>query len=194
MTATTEHDFSAPVIQETVEIPNVYDNGEESEHVVIEGPACETCNKVIIREPGKRGRMPKYHPECRPSAKKTATRKRAKKPAGVPDYEEGLNAIFQMVSFGLTMAGDRNEMVLADGLAVAEHGPNISSALNQLAMEKPEIAAVLDRVLAAGPYGLVLASVAPLMMQVASNHGVKVPGVKDSKAYVRQFVPMENVA
>lgn len=28
---------------------------------------CPTCDKPIIREPGSRGRMPKFHPECRPS-------------------------------------------------------------------------------------------------------------------------------
>ena len=31
------------------------------------GPGiCITCNEAIIREPGARGRMPKYHPDCRP--------------------------------------------------------------------------------------------------------------------------------
>lgn len=29
---------------------------------------CPTCNEPIYREPGSRGRMPKYHPACRPSA------------------------------------------------------------------------------------------------------------------------------
>jgi len=192
-------DFSAPAII----APPVDESNPEAEWIdpeaseeIPDGPSCGTCGKVIIREPGKRGRMPKYHPECRPSAKKTTRRKTTKKQVGVPDYEEGLNAVFQMVSWGLTMAGDRNEMVLADGLAVAEHGPNIAGALNQLAQEKPEVAAVLDKVLAAGPYGLVVAAVSPLIMQISANHGVKVPGMKDAKSYVRQFVPQrpENAA
>lgn len=190
---TVDLDFATPAVVDPNPADEIYDGDDPVENdVTPDGPICETCNKVIAREPGKRGRMPKYHPECRPSAKKAAgTRKKtAKKQVGVPDYEEGLNAVFQLVSFGLTMVGERDERILADGLAVAEHGPNISTALNQLATEKPEVAAVLDKVLAAGPYGLVIAAVSPLIMQVASNHGVKVPGMKDRKSYVAQFVPV----
>lgn len=195
---TTSLDFSAPAVDDNTAgewtDPEAPDTPEPVE--IPDGPICETCDKVIIREPGKRGRMPKYHPECRPSARKASgTRRRTtKKQAGVPDYEEGLNAVFQLVSFGLTMVGERDERVLADGLAVSEHGPNIATALNQLATEKPEVAAVLDKVLAAGPYGLVLAAVSPLIMQIASNHGVKVPGMKDRRTYVAQFVPAGQAA
>lgn len=28
--------------------------------------ACSVCGDVIVREPGSRGRLPKYHPQCRP--------------------------------------------------------------------------------------------------------------------------------
>jgi hypothetical protein len=162
-------------------------HADDEDTTIPDGPICETCNKTIIREPGKRGRAPKYHPECRPSAKKTGSRKRRPAKASGPDYEEGLNGIFQMVSFGLTMAGDKSKPLLADGLALSEHGPNISAALNQLALEKPEIAGVLDKVLAAGPYGLLLAAVAPLAMQIVSNHGVVVPGVRGADAYLAGF-------
>lgn len=189
---TTEMDFSGPVMADMN--PPIEDLDDPIDDIP-EGPICETCDKIIIREPGKRGRMPKYHPECRPSTKKaTGTRKKTKKPPGVPDYEEGLNGIFQLVAFGLNIAGERNKALLADGMAVAQHGPNIAAALNQLASEKPEVAAVLDRVLAAGPYGVIIAATAPLFMQLAANHGAPVPGFLSGDAYLQQFIPVENKA
>jgi hypothetical protein len=33
---------------------------------------CPTCGEEIVREPGSRGRLPKYHPECRPSKSSSA--------------------------------------------------------------------------------------------------------------------------
>jgi hypothetical protein len=91
-----------------------------------------------------------------------------------------------MAAFGLSVAGSNNKTLLADSLAVAEHGPNIASALDMLAAERPEVAAVLDRVLAVGPYGALIAAVAPLAMQVVANHGVKLPGVPGAAEYVAQ--------
>lgn len=110
---------------------------------------------------------------------KTTTRKKT-----APDYEEGLNGFVQMAAFGLAIAGDKNPVFLADSVAVAEHGPNLSAALNGIAQERPEVAAVLDKLLAVGPYGLLIGAAAPLIMQVLSNHGVKMPGVASAEDYV----------
>jgi len=42
---------------------------------VVNPPAgtCPTCGDPVYKEPGKKGRVPKYHPECRPSAKRAGT-------------------------------------------------------------------------------------------------------------------------
>lgn len=32
----------------------------------VEAGICATCREPIVREPGARGRMPKFHPDCRP--------------------------------------------------------------------------------------------------------------------------------
>lgn len=34
---------------------------------------CETCGEPVIRQPGARGRTPKYHPDCRPVKATSAT-------------------------------------------------------------------------------------------------------------------------
>lgn len=128
-----------------------------------------------LNMPAPYGRFKNGKPRKNPPGRKKATGRKAtpKKTAG---YEEGLNGIFQMAGFTLAMAGQKNKAFLADSVAIAHHGPEVSSALNALAMERPEVAAVLDRILAVGPYGLVLAAVLPLAMQLGANHGLPIPG------------------
>lgn len=89
----------------------------------------------------------------------------ASKKAGT-DYRPGLNGIFQMVAVPLAFKAP------ADAAAVGMHGPNISEALNELAKERPEVAAVLEKLLAVGPYGLVLSATLPLVIQILHNHDV----------------------
>ena len=98
-------------------------------------------------------------------AKKTAAAPRGRKPKK-PDYTEGINGLFQLVSVPLAFTAP------ADAYAVAAHGPNISKAVNDLAQERPEVAAVLDKVLKVGPYGALLGAVIPLAVQIMHNHNV----------------------
>lgn len=132
--------------------------------------------------PAPYGRFNNGRPRKSPPGGKKKPATARKKTA--PDYEEGLNGFVQMAAFGLAVAGDKNPVLLADSVAVAEHGPNLSAALNAIAQERPEVAAVLDKVLAVGPYGLLIGAIAPLVMQVLSNHGVKMPGVPGPAEYV----------
>lgn len=41
---------------------------EESQDQTAESKTCPTCQGAITRAPGQKGRLPKYHPECKPSA------------------------------------------------------------------------------------------------------------------------------
>src|SRR5262245_59743438 len=62
---------SSVIVDEGVD-QNVYleDNAltDDTRELNTSGKPCPTCGEPIIREPGARGRAPKYHPECRPSA------------------------------------------------------------------------------------------------------------------------------
>jgi len=91
-------------------------------------------------------------------------RKRAAAPKK-PEYAKGINGVFQLAAFPLTFVAP------ADAWAVTTHGPGIATALEELAHERPEIAAVLDKVLQAGPYGAIIAAVTPLVVQLLVNHG-----------------------
>lgn len=162
---------------------------DEAPPEMANAPRCKACNLVIEVEPGKKGRKPSYHPACRPSSQgKPSSTPRRKKSKNGPDYEEGLNGLFQMLAFGLTIPGTKNPVFAADSAAVSTYGPNISAAINQLALEKPEVASALDRLLAVGPYTVLIAAVAPLMMQIASNHGISLPGVPSAEEFMAPHV------
>lgn len=92
----------------------------------------------------------------RKSAKKTAT--------GGTDYRPGIEGIFQLVAVPLAFTSP------LDAWAVGAHSPSIAEALNDLARERPEVAAVLDRILQVGPYGALIGAVLPLAAQIMTNH------------------------
>jgi hypothetical protein len=140
----------------------------------------------------KSGKPKKTPPKGTPKAKTAARKSRPNQ----PDYEQGINGLFQMVSFGLAVAGTNNRTLLADSVTVAKHGPPFAHSIANLAHERPEIAAVLDKALAVGPYSEVLAFGLPLVMQLIANHGVKLPGtqtadelIAEAEAEYKQAMP-----
>lgn len=107
------------------------------------------------------GPSPKSPPKRKPKIQKTGT-----------DYREGILGMIQIPAFGLAMAGAKNPVLAMDSAAISHHAPPIAEALNNLAQKKPEVAAALDRVLAVGPYGEIIAAVLPLALQLMANHGI----------------------
>jgi hypothetical protein len=103
-----------------------------------------------------------------PRPTKRASPKTAKKT--VVDYRPGILGILQIPAFALGAAGQFNETFALDGAALSMHAPGIAEALNELADSNPAVAAALDRILAAGPYGAIIGACLPLAMQIAANH------------------------
>lgn len=129
-------------------------------------------------KPGRPKGTPNTSPR-RPATPRAA-QQRPKAPSGgggsskrrEPDYRGGINGILQLLAAPLVVAGAKSDAALADAAALTIHGPAIADALHQMALERPEIAAVLDRVLSVGPYGALLAAALPLAVQIAVNHQV----------------------
>lgn len=92
------------------------------------------------------------------AARSTAAKQRGK------DYRPGIEGIGQLAAGALLFVAP------ADGAAIMFHTPTIAQALNDLAQENPTVAALLDRLLQVGPYGALLAAVAPLAIQILVNH------------------------
>jgi hypothetical protein len=92
------------------------------------------------------------------------------------------------------MVGMRRPEFAADAAAITVHAPPIAGALDDLAQEDPAAAAVLDRILQVGPYGALLAAVAPLVLQVLANHSAIPPGTLGTippPQLIASFIPPE---
>jgi hypothetical protein len=75
----------------------------------------------------------------------------------------------QLISFGVSFFSP------LDAIAVTDHAGNIAEASQVTAENDPKFAAVLDRVLASGPYAALLSATVPMFVQILHNHD-KVPG------------------
>lgn len=109
--------------------------------------------------PGPRSSAPPKTPGPRPKA------------AG-PDYATAFAGLMQLPAAGLALAGMRRPELKADAAALALHTGPVSQAVGQLAHDQPQVAAILDRIMAVGPYGALIAAVSPLVLQVLCNHGI----------------------
>ena len=62
-----------------------------------------------------------------------------------------------------------------DVVAISDHGANVARAAALTASERPEVAAVLDKLSTVGPYSILFGAVTPLLAQVMTNHGILPP-------------------
>jgi hypothetical protein len=76
----------------------------------------------------------------------------------------------------LTIGGMKRPELLADAAVLEMHLAPIAAALGDLANERPEVAAMLDRLMTAGPYTALVSATVPLGIQLAANHGIVKPG------------------
>lgn len=86
-------------------------------------------------------------------------------------YKDGLSGLLQLGA-GITLP-----FAPADAAAILTHGDNVSEAVADLAISDERIAALLDKVLVAGPYTAVIAAVVPMFAQFAVNHGMLPAGI-----------------
>jgi hypothetical protein len=77
----------------------------------------------------------------------------------------------------LTVIGLQRRPFLADAATLEAYGPGVAEALNELAKENAQVAAMLERVLAMGPYGLFFAALLPMVAQIMTNHREDLLGI-----------------
>lgn len=90
-------------------------------------------------------------------------------------YKRGVLGLLQIPAFALGVAARVKPVLGLDATALTIHGPGLATAIAQTAMDDERFAAILDRVLAVGPYGALLGAMVPLAMQIACNHGAIPP-------------------
>lgn len=123
-----------------------------------------------------RGARPPAGPGRAPSRKRPAPPSRPSRAAG-PDYARGFSELLRGPLVALTLGGMARPELLADAVAIQTHLPPLAEAVGDLANERPEVAAMLDRLLTAGPYTALVSALVPLALQLATNHGVLRPGI-----------------
>lgn len=152
---------------------------------------CIVCHTELTY--GGRGPKPKY---CDNHKRKSTSNgpKRPRKKSGT-DYREGIEGLLQLPAAALAVVGSQTDKqghlthpeFLADASAIADAAPKIASAVSDLANDRPEVAAVLDKILKVGPYGALITAVLPLAAQILTNHRVIPAGLLGAKSLEDQF-------
>lgn len=169
-----EYDFSSMDAAPSDNIPPDYDAPRDADNLICEEPGCTT--KLVY---GGRGRKPKKCDAHKRKSTPGAPRRisgRSKSKGGT-DYRPGILGLLQLPAGVLAVAGLNKPELAADAATLTVYAPGVAEAVNDLANERPEIAAVLDRVLAVGPYGALLAAVTPMVLQILCNHEVIPSGI-----------------
>lgn len=134
------------------------------------------------RSPEWRAKLAETLSRGRATQAAKAPARKSKKAAGArpaagagPDYRTAMLGLLQVPAFALGMGAKFNPKLGLDAAAITLHAPAVADAVAATAEQDDRIAAVLDRVLAVGPYGALLGAVVPLALQLAANHGVIPP-------------------
>lgn len=114
------------------------------------------------------------------SSGKPPARKAVKKPAsaGATDYRPAIAALLQIPATALAMLGRHKPAFALDSATIQLHTPMLANAIHETAVVDDRVAAILDRALAAGPYGALLGALIPVALQIAANHG-RIPAVAE---------------
>lgn len=122
------------------------------------------------RPAGKRARARTRPPG--PAAPPRRPAKTSSKRDGSTDYRPALIGLMSIPAMGLQWAG-----LDLDAAALLMNAGEIAEAVNTTAKDRAEIAALCDRFLQVGPYGLIFMAVTKLGGQIAENHGWLPPQV-----------------
>lgn len=79
---------------------------------------------------------------------------------------QGVLGLFQTAALPLFFTAP------VDAATLMVHADPIATAASDLAANDPRFAKILDTIIQVGPYGALLSSVAPMVLQLLSNHGL----------------------
>lgn len=113
---------------------------------------------------------------------------RPRKTADPVDYTPGILGLVQLPAFMLGMLAPLNPALQLDAAALLLHGPTVASAINSAAQQNETLAAMLDKILAIGPWGALLGALLPLALQLAANHGLVPAGPQTSTLAADQLM------
>lgn len=186
-----DYDFSA--LDEAVVSGTVLD--EESSDRVADAKECSTCGLPITREPGQRGRLAKYHAECKPSRTQRLTGASAtKSTAANTKANREANEVIGMVKpqlFKLALALSAVDRF--DAFVVLNNIEPICSSLHGILLRYDGFRRDALAMKSGGSIiGLIITGLS-IALPILAHHGL-IPGAKLQQALVQFPVMMFKLA
>jgi hypothetical protein len=105
-------------------------------------------------------------------------------------YKEDAAGLLQIAQIPLAVLArvTKNPTFTVDLIAIEKHSDGLTTAIAELAEKNDKVAEALNKLAVAGPYGALVAAITPLVMQLATNHGIPMPGTEDPQAMFDAFV------
>lgn len=134
---------------------------------------CQTCGEPIIREPGARGRLPKYHPDCRPL--KSAGTNSVASPRGrrngkaEAEAEAVVAAIQKQIVRGCVMLSVVDRF---DAFAVMASLPEISNNLKGVLARNDKWRREFMALESGGSVIALVLSIVMMLLPIAAHHGL----------------------
>lgn len=142
---------------------------------------CPVCGEEIVREPGKKGRLPTYHPECRPSAtgksvsgapRRTAAKASKEREQAEYEADVAVEAFASKVRKGALLLSAVNPY---DAFAVMAGLPDVCANLRAILIRYHRIRQEFMAIDTGGSIlGLIIA-LAMILLPILAHHGL-IPG------------------
>lgn len=125
---------------------------------------------------GRQNQATKRPPRLRARPKASAGTARSSRPASV-DYRPTVMMLAQIPAVLLAVIGRMtgDEAWELDSATVQLHAPGIANAAHDTAQVDERLASILDKAMEVGPYGALIATGLPMVLQMAANHKKMAP-------------------
>lgn len=183
-------DFDALPEAEPATLPEIAE--AESQDRTPDTADCATCGNVITRAPGARGRMPKYHPECRPSAKERLTgtgRATAKQTANTRASKEADECIVLFKGAMVKLAMGLSVVDKYDGFVVMSALPDACSNLHGVLVSHDSWRKDFLAIRSGGSIIGLIISVLMMAVPIVAHHGL-IPSERISALLVNLPITM----
>lgn len=132
---------------------------------------CLTCGLPIPDELSG-GRRRKYHDGCRPSKQVNGSGSSGKR-TNIDTLMGQIGDLYRNVGIGLAFVPS----MALDGMVVAGEADKLAESWRPLIEKDPKIRKAWERITTGSGWGTVIMAHAGIGLQIASHHGVKLPGV-----------------
>lgn len=154
---------------------------------------CPACDKPIYREPGTRGRLPRYHVECRPSGARRVLGGTSAKGRNTKAESEAEQAVtlFKgvMVKFAMALA-----MVdKYDGFCIMSALPGACDNLKGVLVQYPSVRKDMLAIRSGGSVVGFIFSLLLMGVPIAAHHGL-IPSTKVAEMLTQLPIVMHKIA